>query len=366
MATKIEKATPKNLSFEDVVVTVCFHPYEDIVASGCIDGNIFLHSYKAGGENVLQHKLCHHKKACRTIKFSPSGNDLHTASKDKSLCCVDIETGQIKTRIKKAHESAIYSLLVSDENFLVTGDDDGVLKVWDMRTKTATMEMKENDEFISDMVIDDHKKIVVASSGDGTLSAFNIRRKRMDLQSEYMDSELLSLAVVKNQQKVVCGSGDGIINVFNWGEWGNISDRFPGHPMSIDCMVTISSDIVCTGSEDGMIRAVNILPNRFIGVVGEHDGFPVESLSLSHDRQFIASCSHDQRVKFWSIGELEHTSVNTKRKANKSLKSKPLKSAKHSDFFSDLAEDKSDTLETENKDDDDDSEDDSDSSEDGE
>ena len=34
---------PESLLFEDVVVTVCLHPNQDIVASGCIDGNIFLY-----------------------------------------------------------------------------------------------------------------------------------------------------------------------------------------------------------------------------------------------------------------------------------------------------------------------------------
>ena len=86
---------------------------------------------------------------------------------------------------------------------------------------------------------------------------------------------------------------------------------------------------------------MNILPNRFLGVVGEHDGFPVESLSLSHTGDMIASCSHDHKVKFFSVSELENISVNTKRKAKQSIKSTPLKSAKHSDFFSDLVEDKS-------------------------
>ena len=59
------------------------------------------------------------------------------------------------------------------------------------------MEMKENDEFISDMVIDDNNRVLIASSGDGTLSAFDIRKHKLKLQSELFDSELLSIAKVK-------------------------------------------------------------------------------------------------------------------------------------------------------------------------
>ena len=55
---------------------------------------------------------------------------------------------------------------------------------------------------------------------------------------------------------MVCGTGDGILNLFSWGEWGDISDRFPGHPLSIDSCVAVSDNVVCTGSMDGIIRYV--------------------------------------------------------------------------------------------------------------
>ena len=55
-------------------------------------------------------------------------------------------------------------------------------------------------------------------------------------------------------RQVLCGTGDGILNLFSWGEWGDISDRFPGHPLSIDSCVAVSDNVVCTGSMDGIIR----------------------------------------------------------------------------------------------------------------
>lgn len=90
-----------------------------------------------------------------------------------------------------------------------------------------------------------------------------------------MDSELLCVGIMKvfifsdkknkikdlnfkGEKKVVCGTGEGVIDIFNYGEWGNISDRFPGHPSSIDCMATLSDNIVLTGCFDGNIRFVRI------------------------------------------------------------------------------------------------------------
>ena len=57
-----------------------------------------------------------------------------------------------------------------------------------------------------------------------------------------------------------------------------------GHPASVDALAEFDADTLLTGSSDGVIRIVSILPNRMLGVVGEHDAYPVERLGLSHDR----------------------------------------------------------------------------------
>ena len=48
-------------------------------------------------------------------------------------------------------------------------------------------------------------------------------------------------------------------------------------------------------------RAVKILPNKIILDVGQHSKeLSADHLSLTHDHEYIASCSHDS-VKFWSV-----------------------------------------------------------------
>ena len=61
------------------------------------------------------------------------------------------------------YSSPLYSLLVVDNNVVATGDDDGHLKVWDMRQNKSVMEVKENDEFISDMVMDNTNRYLLAT-----------------------------------------------------------------------------------------------------------------------------------------------------------------------------------------------------------
>ena len=102
-------------------------------------------------------------------------------------------------------------------------------------------------------------------------------------------------------------------------------------------------------------------------MVGEHTGeFPVENLALSRNKKLLASCSHDQKVKFWNIESIKKEKVNVKKKAKKSNKSKYLKSSQQGDFFSDLVDSTHDEKasgsksDSDSNDDDDDDDDDSD------
>lgn len=56
---------------------------------------------------------------------------------------------------------------------------------------------------------------------------------------------------------MVCGDGEGTLMIYNWGLWGDITDRYPCHPQSVDCMVPLNDSVVCTGCMDGMIRYIS-------------------------------------------------------------------------------------------------------------
>lgn len=94
---------------------------------------------------------------------------------------------------------------------------------------------------------------------------------------------------MKRGKKIVVGSQEGVLSIFDMANIVDISDRFPGHPQSVDALVAVSDDLVLTGSSDGVIRVISILPNKMLGIVGEHSDWPVERLALSPDGNVLAS-----------------------------------------------------------------------------
>lgn len=57
----------------------------------------------------------------------------------------------------------INALLLVDENVIATGDDEGTLKVWDMRKSTSFMSLKPHEDYISDIAADPEKRTLLAS-----------------------------------------------------------------------------------------------------------------------------------------------------------------------------------------------------------
>ncbi|RVE60851.1 hypothetical protein OJAV_G00185170 [Oryzias javanicus] len=336
------RETPEDIRLEAIANTVALHPSRDVLVCGDVDGDVYAYSYSCTeGETRELWSSGHHLKSCRQVRFSADGLKLFSVSRDKAVHQLDVERGQLVSRIRGAHAAAINSLLLVDENILATGDDGGTLKVWDMRKGEAFMDLKQHEDYISDIAVDPAKRILLTTSGDGTMGVFNIKRRRFELISEFQSGDLTSVALMKRGKKVACGSSEGTVYIFNWNGFGATSDRFAVKAESVDCIVPVTDSIMCTASMDGYIRAINLLPNRVIGCIGQHVGEPIEEINKSWDSRFLVSCAHDQLIKFWEISNLPQTTVSDYRKRKKKdgrMKSLTKKALGDNDFFSGLVE----------------------------
>lgn len=297
------------IKLRNQVFDLCFHPSRPLILSGLINGDVYCYSYSSETADQVTNQRKfelkkHHSQSCRGTKFSSDGNNFYTISKDRSFTICDTETGKEIYRSVDAHEMGLCSLLPLTENLLATGDDDGIVKIWDSRTYKSSIKYCKHEDFVSSMAFRPEENSLLSVGGDGFLSIMDIRKEKVIDLSDNLGEELLSVSIIKNGRKVVVGTQSGVLNLFTWGEWEGYSDRFPGHPDSVDCMVKLNEDTIVTGSADGVLRVIGILPNSLHGVLGHHDSFPVERLSISHDLNFLASCSHDRTIKFWPIIDL--------------------------------------------------------------
>ncbi|XP_054792503.1 WD repeat-containing protein 55-like isoform X1 [Prosopis cineraria] len=291
-----------------------FHSSDQLVAAGLINGDLHLYRYNPDSAPVRLLEVQAHTESCRAVRFINDGRALLTGSPDCSILATDVETGSAIARLDNAHGAAVNRLINLTESTVATGDDEGCIKVWDTRQRSCCNSFNAHEDYISDMTFASDAMKLLGTSGDGTLSVCNLRRNKVQAQSEFSEDELLSIVIMKNGRKIVCGSQTGTLLLYSWGYFQDCSDRFIDlSPNSIDALLKLDEDRIITGSENGLINLVGILPNRIIQPIAEHSEYPIERLAFSHDRKYLGSIAHDHTLKLWDLDDLIQGSRSTQR-----------------------------------------------------
>ena len=140
------------------------------------------------------------------------------------------------------------------------------------------------------------------------LGVFDLRKSKLYAMSDSMEVDLNAVCLMKSSKKVVTAQADGVMSIFSWDWFGDCNDQIIGHPSSIDCMTKYDESTVITGGEDGYLRAVSILPNKIVAILGDplevEDDIFTGEVSVSHCRNFLASCAHDDMVKIYDVSHL--------------------------------------------------------------
>ena len=218
---------------------IAMHQHADLVAASTVTGEVGIFEYGLEA-NAPRALLQHHELSTRALEFSRDGSTLFMGSKDCCISAYSLDAAVLSGRMCNAHEAAVSSLRVVDNNVLVSGDDDGTVKIWDLRQARTVHELKEHRDFISDIQIAPDEKTLLCSGGDGYLSIWNRKSGNLVAMSDEMDDEFLSIQVVKSGKKAVLGTQSGVLAIFSWGMWGDMSDRFIGHPQSVESLVKVS------------------------------------------------------------------------------------------------------------------------------
>eukprot|EP00892_Ulva_mutabilis_P004777 jgi/Ulvmu1/2671/UM014_0127.1 len=244
----------------------------------------------------------------RAVAYTVGGAHVVCVNASGSLMVIDSETGQQVHHTPEVAES-FHALACINQSIFATGDDGGVVQIWDERSGLDTRQpvhtLNAHSDYISCLAVKQQDNSLVATSGDGTLAVFDLRKACLRQQSDPDEDELLSCVVVKRGQKVVAGSQEGVLSIFSWGHFEDCSDRFPGHPETIDCIVKYDEDTVITGGGDGGIRVLSVHPNKLLGVVGFAEDEQVKDMALSADRRTLITVTDDSnRLLIWDVEPL--------------------------------------------------------------
>lgn len=329
------------LSGSSQVFDAAFHPSKNWLATGLITGNIEVWKLPLEGEveedndeSDVVMTLSHHRAACRGLRYL-SDDSLISISSDRSWALTN-SSGKLIQHCHDAHKQALNKVTLVDENLFATGDDDGVVKLWDMRLNSdfstthlksagkgkdsAVLSWDAHSDFVSALEFAPVSRTLFSTAGDATLCVYDIRHAKNFYKSDDQEAELTSLCVLEGKKLVACGTDSGTLLLFKWGLWGDCSDRFTNlcpqaNSVNSLCLMRDGHTILA-GCGDGKIRACSLYPMRRLGELGSlGDEDTVEGVLINQgyssthsdnsDKLLMAGYSYSERVVLWDLSEIE-------------------------------------------------------------
>ncbi|KAJ8903989.1 hypothetical protein NDN08_000519 [Rhodosorus marinus] len=264
----------------------------------------------------LQNSFVHDSVVC-CVRYSYSGQYLATGS-NKCAQIFDAATGaKIATFARDEgadqqyndtqQDSFIRAVCFSpDGKWLITGSEDRLVRVWDVRTRTVKHKLTGHETDIYSVDASSDNKFIASGSGDKTAKLWDLKTGQLLHTLGGGDRAptdgVTSVTVSPTSLHVAAGSLDKIVRVWEV-ETGRLVRSFEGHRDSV-YSVAFSPDcrMLLSGSLDKTLKLWDLAASNpsnqcrlsFTG----HKDF-VLSVAFSPNGRWLISGSKDRTVQFW-------------------------------------------------------------------
>eukprot|EP00871_Galdieria_phlegrea_P002593 jgi/Galph1/3334/GphlegSOOS_G1983.1 len=270
-----------------------------------------------------------------------------------NLLQVDKVTGQVIGDWKAGNtkdEACVIRCNGLGNNKVLVGYESGRVRLWDVRQASKPVaSFRGHNDLVTDVCLRNPLNTsdiatILSSGGDGTVSVFDLRGHTKPVTTESVKDEICCLCLMKDNSVLTCGTLEGNIIMYEWRLWDQTLDCLKGHPESVNSICLVDDDTILTGSDDGLIRLLNIHPNRLMGVVGEDFSLPIEKMVLDPESKMLACSSHEAAIRCFDASclyekdEDPSSSEEEIRNSNKKKKKQPenRRKKKKTSFFDGL------------------------------
>ncbi|KAK9466384.1 WD40-repeat-containing domain protein [Lipomyces arxii] len=262
----------------------------------------------------LVHTLDHHSVVC-CVRFSADGKYVATGC-NRSAQIYDVQTGQRicllqDESVEREGDLYIRSVCFSpDGRYLVTGAEDKLIRVWDIKSKSIHCVFSGHEQDIYSLDFSRNGRHIASGSGDRSVRIWDMDTRQCVLTLAIEDG-VTTVAFSPDGRFVAAGSLDKSVRVWD-AATGFLVERLEapdGHKDSVYSVAFAPNgkDLV-SGSLDKTIKLWELQSAR--GLSGSHKGGVcvktftghkdfVLSVALTPDGHWVLSGSKDRGVQFW-------------------------------------------------------------------
>jgi WD repeat-containing protein 55 len=106
---------------------------------------------------------------------------------------------------------------MENDHVVATGDDNGLIKIWDLRQaqagvkKSCAMELNEHEQSITGLNYVQDKNMLLSVANDGMLGVWDLRTGKLHAMSDSLEEDLSAVCLMRDGKKVITSTSEGII-----------------------------------------------------------------------------------------------------------------------------------------------------------
>ncbi|KAF7976608.1 hypothetical protein HWV62_6110 [Athelia sp. TMB] len=241
--------------------------------------------------------------------LSPDGSKIISGWDDGTVRVWDIITGQAALPPLRGHDGMVHSVSISpDGSKIVSGSEDKTVRVWDTVTGQLALppfEGHESDVTSVSFSLEGSK--IVSGSRDKTVRvwiAVSGQPALPPLQGH--EGLVASVAFSPNGAMVVSGSDDNTVRLWDTLIGREVSPPLQGHESAVNS-VAFSPDgtMIASGSDDNTVRLWNVITRQEVSPPFEGHSWSVCSVAFSPDNSKIVSGLSSGIVQVWNVSTRE-------------------------------------------------------------
>ncbi|PZO41741.1 MAG: hypothetical protein DCF19_09310 [Pseudanabaena frigida] len=276
-----------------LVISVVYHPSGSVLATGNINGEIYLWQV-VNGQQIG--KLYGHKDWVRALAFSPDGNLLASSSDDGTVKLWDWQTGNCRYTID---DNLLFMCFCPNGQFLATVREKEI-QIRNLENGSYLFALQGHEDSVMVTCFHPHRPLLVSGSHDCTIRIWDLEKRECLHILQGHKGSVIPTAFSPDGGIVLSASFDGTIRLWSLQD-GECLSILIGHESWIwSALFSPDGKWIASCSDDRTIKIWDYANERCIRSIVEHKQ-RIRAIAISPDNQAIASASDDQTVKLWDV-----------------------------------------------------------------